>query len=143
MEKLFAALVVYHHNFKMLHWKCVGKDFDMTHRMCDEYASKLATFIDEVAEIMIMYSAKPLCLQCCLELIRDDESHQYLLIDHNTEEFDSNSILEYVDVMFNSLNTLYSDLCNAEISEAAKSKLQEHQYYIMLENIYKNKQRRS
>ena len=53
MHRLISALIVYHHNIKMLHWTCTGKEFDATHEYLDDMAKQLYEYTDVIAEIMM------------------------------------------------------------------------------------------
>ena len=146
LKRLFAGLVVYNYNLKLLHWNCIGKHFDTVHELMDDYSSVTNNYIDEIAEIMKMFNVRPLCLECALKLIKEDNSHEFLYLACE-ENFDSKDVWKNVSIMFSSLINLYENTinCTEEHNTALPgdviSKLQEHQYWFRKEYFYKIKAR--
>ena len=141
LKRLFAGLVVYNYNLKLLHWNCTGKHFDTAHEMMDDYSSITNNYIDEIAEILKMIGCKPLCLDCAIKLIKEDESHEYLYLCCDEDSFSSKDVWKHTGVMFEGLINLYNEAITDTLPGDIISKLQEHQYWFRKEYSYKIKAR--
>lgn len=140
LKILFAALVCYRHNIHILHWKCIGHKFDMLHSLFDEYNDKIGDFIDDIGEMLLVNGENPLGLDECLKILTDDDTH-FLILNSN-EDYDCEKALNALNMMFNTLLELYDELTDDDdISSDCISKLDEHKYWIRIENNYKNKRR--
>lgn len=143
LKRLFAGLVTYNYNLKLLHWNCKGKHFDECHNIVSSYIGQLDEYIDDVAEITKMFGDKPLCLDCVIKTITNDNSHEFLYLECDTE-YDSKEVWRKIRLMFDSLVELYHDTIYDEkkiLTDDVISKLQEHQYWLRKESFYKIKAR--
>ena len=139
MKLLFAVVLAYRHNLHMLHWKVVGCDFDTIHKLLDDYVDKFNTFVDEIAEMLLSIGHNPLTLQEAITLLSDLNTH--ILVIESQEDYESDKVFKALDIMFNDLYTMYTDISNeCEYSECV-SKFDEHKYWLRVEGKYKNKKR--
>ena len=142
LQKLFAMSVCYRHNLHMLHWKVKGPEFDCVHKLLDDYVGKFNEFIDEIAEMLLSFDSYPLTLQECLDLLSKDSDD--VLVVESDEDYDSEEVFKAIGIMFDGLYNLYTEIrqdkSTDEYSECG-GKLDEHKYWLRLENNYKNKRR--
>ena len=139
MKLLFAVLLCYRHNLHMLHWKVVGMSFDKAHKVLDEYVSQFNTFIDEIAEMLLSMGHSPLTLQEAISLLTNLDSH--ILIVESDEDYKCKEVFKAVDIMFNDLYIMYTDISKECDYGDCVSKLDEHKYWLRIEGMYKNKKR--
>lgn len=139
LQLLFAILLFYRHNLHMLHWKVVGKTFDDTHKILDDYVSQFNTFIDEIAEILLSMGNNPLTLQEAFSLLENLDTH--ILIVESTENYKCKEVFNAIDIMFNDLYKVYTQVSEECEYSDIKSKFDEHQYWLRIEAMYKNKKR--
>ena len=55
LQELFKCVFKMQYNFHMIHWKCIGKEFNDLHNTMNEYYEKVNDFVDDVAELILMY----------------------------------------------------------------------------------------
>lgn len=60
LNKLLADLVVEYHKLQNFHWYVKGSDFFTAHAKLEEYYDFINEAIDEVGELILMVSEKPL-----------------------------------------------------------------------------------
>jgi len=139
LNELFAALVVYRHNFHILHWKVKSCDFDCVHKLFDDYVDKFNTMIDEVAEVMLSVGMNPLCLQGCIDqLVRSGT--EFVVLDP-VDDYDPKKAFEITNTMLTKLMDVYCEVCKNDIPSDIISKLDEHKYWLRIEAFYKNGRR--
>ena len=143
LEKIFNALVLYCYNMRALHWKIKGLSFDTKHELADNYHEKLAGFVDDIAEILMMLGNAPKDLRTVVGNIGSDENEGYLLIScEGNTYYTEEQMLRSINQMFNHLIALYESACNdGNLPGDVVSKLQEHEYFFRLESRYKGKNR--
>ena len=133
-RNLLCILIDAQHKLRILHWNAKGKHFDGAHNICGEYVDKLNEHIDTVAELYIAVSGKnPVSLEECANKI-DVSVDAFTLYDG--------------EEVFARLGSILSKIIDAikfaekdDIPEYAISKLQEIEYYYVIENYYKNSRR--
>lgn len=131
--ELLKALIFSQHQFRILHWKVATSTFDGPHGIFSEYVEKLDDCIDEVAEMMLAMGADPVTLKDCLNG-RDELDVK--------ENLSPAQAFAQASLLFTELIKLYSAARNADgCPEAFKSKLDDTQYYFIIENNYKCKRR--
>lgn len=139
MRLLFAVLICYRHNLHMLHWKVTGMSFDKAHKVLDEYVEQFNTFIDEIGEMLLSMGNNPLTLQESITLLTNLDSH--ILVVESHENYNCEEVFKAVDIMFEDLYTMYTNISeDCDYSDCA-SKLDEHKYWLRIEGKYKNKKR--
>ena len=138
MHRLISALIVYHHNIKMLHWTCTGKEFDATHEYLDDMAKQLYEYTDVIAEIMMSKDKIIPTLSSAISILDEDDKHEHLIING-----DINECYECAEATFRMLSTLYELYKDAheEMESDIVSILDEHMAWIRKECFYKMKLR--
>lgn len=136
IQILMSALNLYRYNFRIMHWKAKGKHFKKVHDLMSEYYDMLDGFIDEIAEIGLMNDIQPVSYQDTFDILnRSDLEFEQL---HGTETFDCPEAVKKSGEMFDQLIQLYDEVKDGA-PDAIVSKLEEHQYTMMLESKYKGK----
>ena len=139
IKRLFASLIIYKHNLHTLHWKVTGCHFDCIHELMDNYTKQFDSFIDEVAEIMLICEQNPLSLQGCIMFAEQDTECNYLILTP-TENYDAEACFKNIGVMFSGLLDIYNKTCETLPKELSAT-LDQHMYWLRIENDYKNKRR--
>lgn len=137
LQNIFANLIYCRHSIHMLHWRCVGTDFDSVHSMLDGYVSKMSEFIDEVAEMILSLDGLPLTFEEC---VSNDSIQRVMFVEPN-KTYTNKEVYKQICNIFTELYRIYSEAtvkCN--IGDCA-SKLDEHRYWLRIEGGYKNKNR--
>lgn len=62
IARLQALVVKYEYNFKILHWKSAGEEFNDAHATMAQYEDDLGKFVDDLAEIAMMQGGLPCTL---------------------------------------------------------------------------------
>lgn len=141
IKTLFSTIILYRHNLHILHWKAKGCHFDCIHELLDTYVDKFNTYVDEVAEIMLMLGINPLSLQDCLQIAEDDSDITHVLIDP-TGDYDGHECMDYIQTMFTTLMGIYRNICDENIlPKDIMATFDNHLGWLRLENHYKNVQR--
>lgn len=139
LEMLIAVTTVYQHNFKILHWRCVGPHFDTIHELMEGYVSKIGEFLDDLTEILLMSSeGSPISLPRALSILQNGE-RPYIVLD-GSEEYPDKKCFDVVRILFQHLLDDYAKV-KGEVGEDVTSKLDEHIYWIRKELQYKLYQR--
>ncbi|HAB67062.1 MAG TPA: hypothetical protein DCE23_06820 [Firmicutes bacterium] len=136
IQLLMSALNLYRYNFRIMHWKAKGKHFKKVHDLMADYYTMLDGFIDEVVEIGLMYDVEPVSYQETFEILNKSELQFEQL--HGSEAFDCPEAVKKSGEMFDQLIQVY-DTVKEEVHGAIASKLEEHQYAMILESKYKGK----
>lgn len=128
LTTLFKQLVCAQYNLRVLHWKVKGKGFSKTHLDMDDHTDKFNEFIDTVAEMMLSYGTNPPALADCIGSIRAiDPSENF-----DTEDTIKNMMSMY-DTLIKEISVVKKDSCPS----AFASKLDEIQYWLIIESRYK------
>lgn len=139
LERLIAVVTVYQHNFRILHWRCVGAHFDTIHELMQKYYEKLGEYLDELTEILMMNSdGTPISLPKALSILEHGD-RPYIVLD-GSEEYPDKKCFEVVKILFRHLLDDYVKV-KGEVGEDVSSKLDEHSYWIRKELQYKLYQR--
>lgn len=107
---LLSGMILYRHNFRVLHWNAKGEKFDRIHQLADEYSEMLHGDIDTVAEMLMRLSQDPPSYDEVVEILRNDTDIDFKIIDgkafYDYEEFSklSNSMLN--DILVSISNVL-------------------------------------
>lgn len=141
MYKLISALIVYHHNVKMLHWTCKGKGFDATHEYLDNIAKQLDEYIDVVAEIMMSKGLTIPTLVEAVNVLEQDDDNEHLVI-NGSDTHNCGECAEATYRMFCTLYILYEAAHEGNESDIV-SIFDEHMAWIRKEGFYKMKLRLS
>lgn len=77
LTDLFGVLNIMQYNFKIIHWKACGTQFDTIHEVANQLASATYNYIDDVAEMALMLSLPILPLKAFGEV----DSENILILD--------------------------------------------------------------
>ena len=136
LKILMGALNLYRYNFRIMHWKSKGKQFKKVHELMADYYEMLDGFIDEIAEISLMFNIEPLSYEDTLTVLNASDL-QFEQI-QGRETFDCIEAVKKSGQFFNQLISLYEDV-KKDMPGDITSKLEEHQYTMRLESQYKGK----
>lgn len=128
LKTFLSVLLVYRSNFHVLHWMAKGKNFFTIHSKSEEYYQKMLEDADIIAEMLLRRYNKTVNYKEALDIIENDESHEFLLIDSETM-YDSKDFQKYSQKMFNDILTcleelLSSDTIKDDINVGIKSSLE-------------------
>ena len=135
LKQIFAELVVTEHNMRMLHWNVRGSNFDGAHGKFEEYVTEIGKFIDEIAEIMLMFNENPIDLQSCIDITTKSDNELIYL--RGDEKYPASNAFAICDKIFESLLRSYVKASQEELPDDIKGKLDEHTYFFRLELRYK------
>lgn len=137
LYNLFCALVLYSYNIHTLHWKVKGLDFGTKHELFDEYYEELNKYVDDVAEILMMVNQTNIpTLVEVIEHTKETED-SFILVKGDTY-YSAKETISKAKNMFDHLIKLYSNVIEDEsIPSDITSKLEEHQYWLRKESLYK------
>lgn len=140
-RKIEAVLILYRHNFQLLHWLVKDEQFEAFHSLTNIYYEKMSEFLDSITEIGLTYDNRPIDLQEAYELLKEDDGDfKSLLAD---TDYSREDIIENIDIMFNDLMSLFKELINdLEENPGAKSTIENMYSYLDIECNYKNKRRK-
>lgn len=102
MKRALAVLVLSQSNFQVLHWKSVGKKFDRQHKLAAEFYERCFNDQDTIAEYSIMLGINPVNIASALGCLKEDDSHEYIIIDPEKD-------YKY-DEFIESVSTILSDI---------------------------------
>ena len=71
IQFLQALFTIHSNNFRMLHWKACGENFDSAHSIAGDYYDMVGADIDDIAEVMLRDDINPLTLEECLDAKHD------------------------------------------------------------------------
>ena len=120
LNTFLAVLLVYRHNFQILHWMANGESFLTIHEQAQKYYELLTKDIDTVAEIYLRYNNEIVNYKDAYDLIEDSDRN-FLLVTGN-DFCDMKSFVFYSEKMFNDLkDCIESLLTDQEQFESIKS----------------------
>lgn len=138
-ELLIAVTTVYQHNFKILHWRCTGPEFDMVHELMHSYYIQLGTFLDDLTEILLMNDdGTPISLPRALNILENGE-RPYIVLD-GSEEYPIDKCFKVARTLFQHILDDYAK-AKCAVGDDVLSKLDEHTYWYRKELQYKLNQR--
>jgi len=142
-KKMMAIFIYYSHNFKILHWKIKGHDFEIYHELTSKYYDQLDSYVDVIAEIGLTYDEQPLDLMEAYDILKTDEGEFKIL--KGTDDYSSEDVIEDIDIMFESMMVNLRKLLEEEKvnkNPGVKAKLETIYEWLDLEKNYKNKRRK-
>ena len=104
-RNLLAALILFQHNVKILHWNLVGVDFDPVHQLLGDYYDQLGEFIDDIAETSIQLEIPPVGLTEAFDILNGLNDDFVAL--EGKEIFTSEESFNSLGIMFEKLLSLY------------------------------------
>lgn len=103
LKTFLSVLLVYRSNFHVLHWMVKGKNFFKLHDKAAEYYEEILKDVDIVAEMILRRDGSIVNYEEALEVIKEDENHEFLLVDSNTtygvKEFKENATKMLNDIL--------------------------------------------
>lgn len=117
LQELLSLMVIHEHNFRVIHWNCIGKKFDKIHSITKEYYEMLSDDQDIVAEMAMR------CGEKCVgyseaEKILSEYSDKNFKIISSEEMFDYKKFCDDVSQMLDDIcYGIGSVLEEKEISE--------------------------
>lgn len=115
LRTFLSVLLVYHCNFKVLHWMVKGDEFLTIHTKADEYCNDVAEDIDKVGEMILRTNGEIVNYKEALDIVEDIESHEFLLIESGNS-YDTEEFCNYSMKMFKDILVCIQELLDGEIS---------------------------
>lgn len=137
-KKLLSLLVCYQYNFRILHWKVSGLNFDGKHNLFGDYYAKFDEFIDTVAELALEEGTQPVSFSDVFGLLQELEED--VIICRGSIEYNPKDALIITGRMLDHL-ILVIDSCQEGKPSDVQSSLDDIKGYLRLEGRYKNKRR--
>ena len=109
-----SVLIIYQHNFRILHWKASGNNFNMIHEWADTYYNTLNTYIDKIAEISMRLNQNPVNYKEAAELLESYSDHDFTLLDANDDY--------YIDCFTSCCDVMFADIlkCIEELLQSSE-----------------------
>lgn len=121
--KIFlSALLVYRHNFQVIHWMAKGESFLTIHDKTQEYYTGLTNDIDTVAEMILRTEDSIVNYKEAMENI-EDYDYNFLLM-HGSTSCDMECFVEFSTKMFKDLMYCITKVLEDEHSIGIKSGLE-------------------
>ena len=121
IQLLQAMLTVHADNFRMLHWKACGKNFDSAHKIAGDYYEMLSGDIDDVAEVMLRDDILPLNMLKCAQLVLNHGTNVQGITSSN--DYDKEDIIEYSDKILGEIvNTIKITLEDYQVEHSVGCK---------------------
>lgn len=118
LKTFLSVLLVYRHNFQVLHWMAVGKSFFRIHEKSDAYHKMVDDDIDVVAEMILRESDEIVDYREALDLI-DEHNHNFLLMS-GKDLCDTDAFVEFSIKMFKDILECIEELLDSEYVQEAK-----------------------
>ena len=115
-----SVLIIYQHNFRILHWKASGHNFNMIHEWADSYYSRLNDYIDKVAEIAMRLNQQPVDYKEAAELLESYKDHDFTMLEADSDYF-IDCFIECSDTMFKDILTCIEELLKSSELEDIKN----------------------
>lgn len=145
LKSLSALLMVYSHNFHMLHWLASGEEFHTQHDKAFEYYEKLSEDVDYIVEASMRHDEFPVGYQEAYELLESgDKSYKVIKAEGltNLSTFVDETDLLFTDILEAIEELLEDDLIKNVKNSGIRSQLETMHDYYDLQLRYINKQRR-
>ena len=94
-----SVLLVYQHNFRILHWKASGHNFNMIHEWADNYSNNLSVCIDKIAEIAMRLGQQPVNYKEAAELLESYDDHDFTMLEAE-DDYCIDCFIRHSDTMF-------------------------------------------
>ena len=101
LRTFLSVLLLYRHNFQVLHWMADGESFLTIHAQAEKYYKLLSDDIDKVAEMILRDYNEIISYKDVLD-ITEESDHDFLLMT-GKELCDMVSFAKYSEQMFNDL----------------------------------------
>lgn len=142
-KKLLSLCICFEYNFRILHWKVTGINFDSYHSLMASFYEKFSEFVDILSETSISIGEQPISM---IEAYRTLETYEeeYLILDAG-QSFSESETIDFSNEM---LETILREIIELRSKDVIKSnyainaKLDSICEWIDLELNYKNKMRK-
>lgn len=115
IKRLLAVLMLAQSNFQILHWKSIGKKFDKQHSIAAELYEKCFNDQDTIAEFSIMLGISPVNIVSAIETLREDDSHEYVIVDPE-KDFEYDEFVKTVSTVLGDIKyAIFTTLSDEEI----------------------------
>ena len=119
LKTFLSVLLVYRHNFQVLHWMACGESFLTIHEQAKTYYDMLSDDIDVVAEMILRTSDEIVNYKEALDLI-DEFEHDFLLMT-GKDLCDMSAFVTYSTKMFNDLKNCVEMVLDTDAIESDHS----------------------
>lgn len=100
-QLLQALFTIHADNFRMLHWKACGENFDRAHAIAADYYEMLGNDIDDIVEVMMRVDIKPLTTPQCYEAKKDIELDMFEA--DPDEDYELEDVIKHTDSILENL----------------------------------------
>ena len=128
LKTFLSVLLLYRHNFQVLHWMADGESFLTIHAQAEKYYKRLSDDIDKIAEMILRESNEIISYKEVFDII--EESDQDFLLMTGKDLCDMVSFTTYSEKMFDDLKE-----CIGEILKHPKGS-EDVGIYSELENMF-------
>lgn len=146
LKLLSALLIVYSHNFHVLHWLASGVEFHTQHDKASEYYEKLAEDADYITEALMRFDEMPPSFKGAYELLDSASDKEFKIIEPDglitMEQFVDETELLLTDVLYVIESLLEDELIQSVKSAGIRSQLETMHDYYDLQVRYLNKHRK-
>lgn len=135
-ELYMALLTVYENNFRGLHWKLSGHNFNNNHTRFGDYYEQLGTYLDETAEQMIIQGKTPISSSRALDILNQDNISAILIdmsLDYTGDEANRAAAMMFEQLHGHALSLATSDSIPADTADV----YMDHAKYYSIEGKYK------
>jgi len=136
MRKYMAFVTIYENNFRVLHWKLSGCDFQTAHPRYGDYYDHMGDMLDEVAEQIISMGGNPVNAKEALGML-EASTDRAIIID-SAEDYSACAADTAASIMFNTLYDLAVTMCKTDdIPVDVQDMFIQHSKYYRIENKFK------
>lgn len=135
-ELYMALLTIYENNFRGLHWKLSGHNFNNNHTRFSDYYEQLGTFLDETAEQMIIQGMTPVSSSRALDILNQTDVNAILVdmsLDYTGDEANRAALMMFEQLHGHALSLATSDDIPADTADV----YMDHAKYYSIEGKYK------
>ena len=142
---LLATLMIYQHNFRVLHWNASGLEFHTQHDWAAKYYDELGEDIDKIAEIMIRLHQDVLNYKEAIDVV-EEYDYDFLMLDSG-DKYEIKDFIKHTDTMMEDIlmcieKILESDILQEIKNVGIKSDLEAMHSSIDLQYRYINERRK-
>lgn len=145
LTQLLSLLLLYRHNFQVIHWNLEGEQFDRYHELANKYYDKLADDLDSVAEMTGMFDDEHVVgyMEAYETISKSPED--YVQVTSNSHP-DGEKAAEYFDTMLMDITkaiqkVLSEDKIQDPANVGVKAELEGMHFYYAKEWKYFNRRR--
>jgi DNA-binding ferritin-like protein len=133
ISELIRLIISAQYKMRLTHWRICGNHFDSIHNITDEYVDKLGDLIDELTEMLMSMGGNPVTFSSCNDSELDS-------MDVGTK-IDADIALQIIKSTFQNIIKKYQELSQENLPSVIHSKLDEEEYWFIIENNFKTRLR--